>query len=97
MERLLETFEPVLDPAHLREMGPKGDTIARMKLQLIWHREVGKDSQVPEHLSKLKLWADVREKLVEVVERYLEAGVVSIAVCARVSRTHWHHVLKLIY
>jgi hypothetical protein len=60
LERLLETFEPVLDPTRLREMGQKGDTIARMKLQLIWHREVGKDSQVPEHLSKLKLWADVR-------------------------------------
>ena len=72
LDKLLAEFEPVLDPVHLREMGQKGNTIARMKLQLVWHREIGKDLRVPEHLSKLGLWTDVREKLVEAVERHLE-------------------------
>lgn len=67
----LDGFEPVLDATRLRGMGRKEVTIARMKLQLAWHREVGKDFDVPEHLSKLKLWAEVREKLVEVVERHI--------------------------
>lgn len=74
MLKSLDGFEPVFDLIRLRSMERREDTIARMKLQLAWHREIGKDSQVPEHLSKLKLWADVREKLVEVVERHLEAG-----------------------
>ena len=74
LERLLADFKPVLDLIFLREMGQKGDTISRMKLQLSWHREVGKDSQVPEHLSKLKLWTDVRGKLVEAVERHLKGS-----------------------
>ena len=71
----LDGFEPVLDPTHLRDMEWREDTITHMKLQLAWHQEIGKDSQVPDHLSKLKLWADVQMKLVEVVERHLEAGV----------------------
>jgi hypothetical protein len=74
LDKLLGELKPVLDPVHLREMSQKGNTIAQMKLQLVWHREVGKDPQVPQHLSKLKLWADVHEKLVEVVERHLETN-----------------------
>jgi hypothetical protein len=94
LKRLLEGFKPDLDPAHLRDMGQKGDTIARMKLQLLWHRGVGKDSQVPEHLSKLKLWTDVREKVVEAVERHLKAGVGSITVRVCVL---WVYIFKLTY
>ena len=93
--------KPVLDPVCLREMSQKGDAVSRMKLQLLWHREIGKDSQVPEHLSKLKLWTDVHEKFVEAVERHLEAGaghdmgVESITVCACTPGIR--HELKLIY
>ena len=98
LEVSLAKLKPVLDLVCLREMS---DTISRMKLQLLWHREIGKDSQVPEHLSKLKLWTDVREKLVEAVERHLDAGaghdmgVESITVCACTPGIR--HELKRIY
>ena len=36
MLKSLDGFEPVLDPTHLRSMGQREDTIARMKLQLAW-------------------------------------------------------------
>ena len=75
LSKVLEEFQPILDPVSLCKMDQKGNTIAQMKLQLVWHREVGKDLQVPEHLSKLKLWTDVREKLVEAVERHLKMDV----------------------
>ena len=88
LKRVLEDFKPVLDPVRLREMGQKGDTIARMKLQLLWHQEVGKDSQVPEHLSKLKLWADMREKLVEAVERHLKVDASVLGIGPMVVRIH---------
>ena len=88
LKRVLEDFKPVLDSVRLREMGQKGDTIARMKLQLLWHQEVGKDSQVPEHLSKLKLWADMREKLVEAVERHLKVDASVPGIGPMVVRIH---------
>ena len=72
--KVLEEFQPILDPMSLRKMDQKGNTITQMKLQLVWHQEVGKDLQVPEHLSKLKLWMDGCEQLVEAVERHLKTG-----------------------
>ena len=101
LEVSLAELKPVLDLVCLREMSQKGDTISRMKLQLLWHREIGKDSQISEPLSKLTLWTDVRDKLVEAVERHLEAGashdmgVESITVCACTPGIH--HELKRIY
>lgn len=71
LEESLAEFKPVPDPVCLRGMGQEDDAISRMKLRLVWHRKIGKDPQVPEHFSKLKLWMDVRDKSIEAVERHL--------------------------
>ena len=39
----LDTFQPVLDLLELKKMGIGKDRLPRIRQQLIWHRDIGKD------------------------------------------------------
>lgn len=72
MERrtFLEAFKPVLDLGQLQKTGSGGDTAKRIQNQVMWHRRVGGDVNIPAGVHKMKK-AEAWVVMVQAVRRHL--------------------------
>lgn len=66
----LEAFEPVLDLKRLQETGSSGDTAKRIQRQIMWHRRIGRDVNIPTGVHKMKK-AEAWVVMVLAVRRHL--------------------------
>ena len=66
----LEAFEPILDLGQLQETGSSGDTAKRIQRQVMWHRRVGGDVDIPPGVHKMKK-AEAWIVMIEAVQRHL--------------------------
>ena len=66
----LEAFEPILDLKRLQTAGFGEDTAKRIQRQVMWHRRIGEDVNIPPGVHKMKkpeAWA----VMVQAVQRHL--------------------------
>ena len=69
----LEVFKPILDLGQLQETGSSGDTTKRIQRQVMWHRRVGGDVDIPPGVHKMKK-AEAWVVMIKAVERHLSRG-----------------------
>jgi len=57
----LQAFKPVLDLMKLEEMTVNGDLASRIRQQLIWHRDIGNDTNLKgiHKMNKEEAWANM--------------------------------------
>jgi len=53
-QAFLEVFKPVLDLERLQKVGPDEDTVKRIQTQIMWHRRIGGDVNIPAGVHKMK-------------------------------------------
>jgi len=58
---ILEAFQPILSLAKLKEMTIKEDRLSRIRRQLVWHRDIGKDANLKgiHNMNKNKAWTNM--------------------------------------
>jgi len=66
----LDVFEPILDLEQLQKAGPGEDTAKRIQAQIMWHRRIGGDVNIPTGVHKMKK-AEAWTAMVRAVRRHL--------------------------
>jgi hypothetical protein len=69
-QAFLEAFEPILDLGLLQKTGSGGDTAQRIQKQVMWHRRIGGDVNIPTGVHKMKK-AEAWVVMVQAVRRHL--------------------------
>ena len=69
-QEFLEAFKPILDLNQLQKSGSGGDTAKRIQTQIMWHRRIGGDVNIPTGVHKMKK-AKAWVIMVQAVRRHL--------------------------
>jgi hypothetical protein len=69
-QAFLEAFKPILDLNRLQKSGSGGDTAKRIQTQIMWHRRIGGDVNIPTGVHKMKK-TEAWVIMVQAVRRHL--------------------------